>query len=165
MQRATYSALWLLSGAMALILAVAVGATFSGALTAASAIGGIPEQTLATIAVVSLLTGFTVALVAGLCDLAGAARAGTALPPRRWIVGSILALPVAGPFWNLCVVQIQESISGSDSVRIGFDNVLYALVLTLVLPLMVGVPLMLRRLRPQPLAMDGPIGSRTGSSH
>jgi hypothetical protein len=42
-------------------------------------------------------------------------------------------------FWSFCGVYIQEPISGSDSVRIAFDNVLYALVLGLLLPLAVGV--------------------------
>jgi hypothetical protein len=95
MRRTRYSGLWLLSGAMALVLAVACGAALSGGLTAVSAVGGIREQTLAAITVVSLLIGFTVALVAGLRDLASVARAGTASPPRRWIVGSLVALPIA----------------------------------------------------------------------
>jgi hypothetical protein len=158
MQRTRYSVLWLLSGAMALVSAVACGAALSGALTAVSAVGGIREETLAAIAVASLLIGFTVALVGGIRDLASVARTGTASPPRRWLVGSILALPIAGPFWNLCVVQIQERISGSDSVRISFDNVLYTLVLTLMLPLVVGMPLALRRLRPTAPLSSRPAG-------
>ena len=70
-------------------------------------------------------------------------------PPLRWVVGSIAVMFVAGPFWNLCVVHVQEPISGSDAVRTLFDNVLYTLVLTLVLPLGAGVPWMLARLRRQ----------------
>jgi hypothetical protein len=139
--------LWLLTGLMVLIVAVAGGASLSGAVTAAAALGGVPDQTIVPIAVGTLLIGFAAFLVAGVRDLAMLARSGAASLPHRWLVGSIMALPVAGPFWSLCVVQIQESISGSDAVRLAFDNVMYALVLGFVLPLAVGVPVMLMRLR------------------
>lgn len=96
---------------------------------------------------VTLLVGFAAGLAAGLRDLAGLARRDEPSLPRRWVVASIVVLFVAGPFWNLCVVHIQEPISGSDSVRMLFDNVMYGLVLTLVLPLALGVPLILARVR------------------
>src|SRR5262249_10926238 len=83
---------------------------------------------------------FAASLVAGLRDLAGLARRDEPSLPRRWAVGSILVLFVAGPLWNLCVVHIQEPISGSDAVRIVFDNVLYGLVFTLALPLALVAP-------------------------
>lgn len=143
------SILWLFTGGMALILAVACGSILSGAATAVSARMGIREETIVAIAVTILLVGFLVALVAGLRDLAALVRRDERSLPRRWVVGSCVALFVAGPFWNLCVVQFQEPISGSDSVRIHFDNVLYVLNLTLMLPLGVGVPLILTRLRRQ----------------
>lgn len=143
------SILWMLTGMMVLVLAVACGAALSGAATAVSAKAGIREGAIAVTAVVTLVAGFGVSLALGLRDLAGLARRDQPSLPRRWALGTILALPVAGPFWNLCVVHIQEPISGSDAVRIAFDNVLYGLVLTLLLPLAVGVPLMLARLRPQ----------------
>jgi hypothetical protein len=143
------SILWLLTGAMVLIFGVACGSALSGAATAVSAEVGIREGAIAVTAVVTLLVGFGVSIVVALRDLAGLARTGQPSLPLRWALGSILALPVAGPFWNLCVVHIHEPISGSDAVRILFDNVLYGLVLTLMLPLAVGVPLVLARLRRQ----------------
>jgi len=143
------SILWLFTGVMVLLFAAAWGAALSGAATAVSAQVGIREETIAAIAVVSLLVGFAFSLVAGLCDLAGLARRDEPSLPLRWAVGSILVLFVAGPLWNLCVVHIQEPISGSDSVRIVFDNFLYGLVLTLALPLALGVPVILARLRGQ----------------
>jgi hypothetical protein len=143
------SILWLLTGMMVLIFAVACGAALSGAVTAVSAKVGVREGVIAVAAVVTLLVGFGGSLVVGFLDLVGLARSGQPSLPRRWTLGSILALLVAGPFWNLCVVHIQEPISGSDAVRVFFDNVLYGLVLTLVLPLAVGVPLVLARLRRQ----------------
>lgn len=143
------SILWLFTGGMVLILAVACGSILSGAATAVSAEMGIREKTLVAIAVSTLVAGFLVTLVAGLRDLAKLARRDEPALPRRWVVGSCVALFVAGPFWNLCVVHFQEPISGSDSVRIHFDDVLYALNLTLMLPLAVGVPLILLRLHRQ----------------
>jgi hypothetical protein len=143
------SSLWLFTGVMLLMFAAACGAVLSGVATAVSAKVGIREATIAPIAVVTLLVGFVVALVAGLRDLAGLAQRDEPSLPLRWAVGSLVALFVAGPFWNLCVVHLQEPISGSDSVRIAFDNVLYGLILTLVLPLALGVPLILTRLRRQ----------------
>jgi hypothetical protein len=148
------SILWMLTGMMVLIFAVACGAALSGAVTAVSAKIGFREGAIGVAAVVSLVAGFGVSLAVGLRDLAGLARSGQPSLPLRWALGSILALPVAGPFWNLCVIYIQEPISGSDAVRIFFDNVLYGLVLTLILPLAVGVPLVLARLRGQ--ARRGP---------
>jgi hypothetical protein len=145
-QRKT-SILWMLTGMMALIFAVACGAALSGAVTAVSAKIGIQEGTIGVAAVVTLVVGFGVSLVVGLRDLAGLARSGQPSLPLRWTLGSILALPVAGPFWNLCVIYIQEPISGSDAVRVFFDNVLSGLVLALVLPFAVGIPLVLARLR------------------
>jgi hypothetical protein len=146
--------LWMLTGMMVLVVAVACGAALSGAATAVSAMAGVREGAIAVTAVTTLLIGFGLSLVVGVRDLARLSRRGRASLPRRWVLGPILALPVAGPFWNLCVVHIQEPLSGSDAVRIAFDNVLYGLVLVLLLPLAVGVPLMLARLRPQ--ARRGP---------
>ena len=143
------SILWLLTGMMVLIFAVASGAALSGGAIAVSAKVGLREGAIGVIAVVTLLIGFGVSLVAGLRDLAGVASSGQPSLPLRWVLGTILALPVAGPFWNLCVVHFQEPISGSDAVRVLFDNVLYGLVLTLVVPLTLGVPLVLARLRRQ----------------
>ncbi len=143
------SILWLFTGVMVLMVAAGCGAALSGAATAVSAKVGIREATIAPIAVVTFLVGFAVALVAGLRDLARLARRDEPSLPLRWSVGSIAVLFVVGPFWNLCVVHLQEPISGSDSVRIVFDNVLYGLVLTLVVPLALGVPLTLIRLRRQ----------------
>lgn len=143
------SILWLFTGVMVLIFAAACGSALSGAATAVSAKVGIREQTIAAIAVLTLLVGFAVTLAAGLRDLAGLARRDEPSLPRRWIVGCIVVMFAAGPFWNLCVVHIQEPISGSESVRTIFDNVLYGLVLALTLPLALGVPLILTRLRRQ----------------
>ncbi|HVK07301.1 MAG TPA: hypothetical protein VM597_00855 [Gemmataceae bacterium] len=141
------SILWLFTGVMALLFAAACGSALSGAATAVSAGVGVREEAIAAIAVVTLVVGFAAALVVGLRDLAGLARRDEPSLPLRWAVGSMAALCVAGPFWNLGVVHIQEPISGSDSVRIAFDNVLYGLVLTLAPPLALGVPLMLTRRR------------------
>jgi hypothetical protein len=141
------SILWRLTGMMVLIIAAACGAALSGAATAVSAVLGFPETTIGAFAVVTLLVGFAAGLAAGLRDLAGLARRDEPSLPRRWIVASMAVLFVVGPFWNLCVVQIQEPISGSDSVRILFDNVMYGLVLSLALPLALGVPLVLTRVR------------------
>jgi hypothetical protein len=143
------SILWSFTGVMVLIFAVACGFALSGAATAVSAKVGIREETIAAIAVVTLLVGFAVAFVAGLRDLAGLARRDEPSLPLRWVVGSIVVMFVVAPFWNLCVVHIQEPISGSDSVRTLFDNVLYGLVLALTLPVAWGVPLKLTRLRRQ----------------
>jgi hypothetical protein len=139
----------LLTGVMVLIFAAACGCALSGAATALAAMAGIPEGAIAVIAVATLLAGFASAIGVGLRDLADLARRGVASPPARWVVGSIAVMFVAGPFWNLCVVHVQEPISGSDLVRTVFDDVLYALVLTLVMPLGAGVPWMLARLRRQ----------------
>jgi len=143
------SILWLLTGVMVLIFAAACGFVLSGVATAVSAELGIREETIAAIAVVTLLAGFAVSLAGGLRDLTSVARRDEPSLPLRWVVGSIVVMFVAGPFWNLCVVHIQEPISGSDSVRTLFDHVLYGLVLTLTLPLALGVPLILTHLRRQ----------------
>jgi len=151
-----HSILWLFTGVMVLIVAAAGGGVLSGAATAASAQLGIPEETIAAIAVVTLLVGFAVALIAGLRDLAALARRDNPSLPLRWVVGSIGVMFAVGPFWNLCVVHIQEPISGSDSVRIAFDNVHYGLVLASALPLALGVPLVLARLRRQARRVAAP---------
>src|SRR5688572_29794724 len=150
------SILWTLTGMMVLVFAVACGAALSGAATAVSAKAGIREGVIAAIAVVTLLVGFGFALAVGLRDLASVARGGRPSLPPRWVLGTLLALPVAGPFWNLCVVHIQEPISGSDAVRTLFDNVLYTLVLGLLMPLAVAVPVTMARLRP-PRRGSGPL--------
>jgi hypothetical protein len=85
--------------------------------------------------------------VVGLGDLARLARRGATALPLRWVPGSFLALLVAAPFWNLCVVHVQERLTGSDSVRVTFDNVEYGLVVSSAVPLALGVPLLLARLR------------------
>jgi hypothetical protein len=115
------------------------------------------EEAIAAIAVATLLLGFVVTIVAGLRDLAGLARRDEPFLPHRWVVGSIVAMFMAGPFWSLCVVYIQEPISGSDAVRTLFDIVLYWLVLTLTLPLALGVPLMLTLLRRQSRLAPAPV--------
>ena len=151
-----HSILWLFTGVMVLIVAAAGGGLVSGAATAASAQVGMPEEAIAAIAVVTLLVGFAIALVAGLRDLAALARRDDPYLPLRWVVGSIGVMFAVGPLWNLCVVHIQEPISGSNSVRTLFDNVLYGLVLTLTLPLALGVPLLLARLRRQARRVPAP---------
>jgi hypothetical protein len=138
--------LWWFTGVMLLFLAAAGGGALSGAATALGALAGAGEALLAWVAVGTLLAGFALALAVGLGDLARLARRGATALPLRWVPGSFLALLVAAPFWNLCVVHVQERLTGSDSVRVGFDNVEYGLVLT-VIPLAVGVPLLLARLR------------------
>jgi membrane protease YdiL (CAAX protease family) len=143
------SVLWLCTGAMVLIVAMACGNVLSGAATALAAKAGAREDTIAIIAVATLILGFAMGAAAGLRDLMGLARRQATSLPWRWIVGSIAVMFVAAPFWNVCVVHIQEPISGSDAVRTLFDNVHYALVLTLIAPLGMGVPLMLARLRRQ----------------
>jgi hypothetical protein len=116
--------LWLFTGVMVLIFAAACGSALSGAATAVAAKAGIRESIIAALAVVTLLVGFALAIIAGLRDLTDLARREATALPLRWVVGTIVVMCVAAPFWNLCVVQVQEPISGSDSVRTLFDNVL-----------------------------------------
>lgn len=141
------SILWWLTGVMLLIVAAACGCTLSGAATVTAAMAGLGEGAIAVIAVATLLAGFAFGIGAGWRDLAGLARRGEMALPLRWTLGSIAVMFIAGPFWNLCVVHLQEPISGSDAVRTIFDDVLYTLVLTLALPLAASVPLLLARLR------------------
>jgi hypothetical protein len=143
------SIVWLLTGVMVLIFAAACGHTLSGAATAVAAKAGIREEIIAAIAVIMLVAGFALAIFVGLRDLTNLARRDVHAPPLRWLIGSIVAMLIAAPFWRLCVVHVQEPISGSDSVRTLFDFVLYGLVWTLVFPLGIGVPLLLARIRRQ----------------
>jgi len=143
------SILWLFSGVMVLVFASAAGHTLSGVWTAVSALAGVGENFIAAIGLVLLLTGFALAMFFGLRDLISLARRNADALPMRWVVGSLLVMWVAAPFWNLCVVHVQEPISGSDLARTVFDYVHYGLVLTLFLPLGIGVPLLLARMRRQ----------------
>lgn len=146
------SILWLLTGVMVLIFAAACGSVLSGAATAVSAMAGLREESIAVIAMATLLFGFALALVVALRDLVGLARRNEPSLPWRWVAGSVGAMFVAGPFWSLCVVHYQESISDSDLVRILFDYVHYGLVLSSTFPLALGVPLLLKRVRRQACA-------------
>jgi hypothetical protein len=141
------SVLWWFSGVLLLIVAVACGTTVSAVGSALAFTLGASEPQVVFIAIATLLVGFGAGLIVGWRDLASLAAQNVAQLPLRWIPGSLAAMFVAAPFWSLCVVQYQERITSSGAVRLGFDEVEYVLAGSLFLPLAIGVPLILHRIR------------------
>jgi hypothetical protein len=142
-EQRTPSILWLFSGALVLEVSVACAGTVSGITSAAATELGFRGRTLTATAVGVLCVVFAVSFLAVLLGFARVARAGATCIPLRWVVCALLSVPIAAPFWGLCTVFVVERLTQSESVRIATDSVIYKLVLTLVIPVTVGVPILL----------------------
>ena len=106
--------LWLFTGVMVLIFAAACGHDLSGAATAVAAKAGVRENIIAGIAVVTLLAGFALTIVAGLRDLTGLARREvTTRRTRCHVRGRTVLEPVRGS----CARAYQRFRFGANALR------------------------------------------------
>jgi hypothetical protein len=138
--------LWLASGLLVTFAAIGFASWFSGAASWVGFYLGARAATLTGVAQVTTCVGFAAAVVATLAWYGRQCRRGmTDISPRAALAAA-LVLPAGNICWAIFVDAIAYRY-GRDIVRPAFDFTMMYLVLGAVLPLAVGVPWIVTRLR------------------
>ena len=136
----------LASGLLVLFAAFGFGSWFSGASSWTGFYLGARGRTLTGLAQVSVGVGFALGVVITLTWYARRCRRGeTDIPPRA-VLAACLVLPLGSIFWAIFVDAIAYHY-GQDIVRPAVDYAVMYLVLVGLLPLTLGVPWLVFRLR------------------
>jgi hypothetical protein len=144
--RSTHRILALASGLLVTFAAFGFGSWFSGAASWISFYLGAREQTLTGVAQATAGIGFVVAVIAILAWYRRRCRRGAAEISLPIVLAACLVLPLGNIFWAIFVDAIAYHY-GQDIVRPAFDYAIMYVVLGGLLPLAVGVPWLVLRLR------------------
>ena len=136
----------LASGLLVTFIAFGFGSWFSGAASWIGFYLGARGQTLVGVAQVTAYIGFAIAVVITLTWYRRRCRRGETDISLRAVLAAFLVLPMGNVFWAFFVDAIAY-LYGQDIVRPAFDYAIMYLVLGGLLPLAVGVPWLVSRLR------------------
>ena len=157
-RRSLQAVVALASGLLVMFVAFGFGAWFSGAASWVGFYLGARGRMLAGLAQVTTCVGFAIAVVVTLAWYWRRCRRGAVDVPPRAVLTACLILPMGSIFWAIFVDAIAYHY-GQDIVRPAFDFAIMYLVLGASLPLAVGVPwLVLRLRRGHPRTTGGPPG-------
>ena len=134
------------SGLLVMFVALGFGSWFSGAASWVGFYLGARGRTLVVLAQVTACVGFAAAVVVTLVGYRRRCRRGASDIPPRAVLAACLALPLGNIFWAIFVDAIALHY-GQDIVRPAFDYAIMYLILGGALPLAVGVPWAVSRLR------------------
>lgn len=138
--------IWIASGLLLLFIAVGFGSWFSGLASWVGFYLGARGRALTGLAQVASGVGFAAAVVVTLAWYARRCRQGVTHIPPRAALAACLALPAG----NICWAIFADAVAyhyGQDIVRPAFDYAITYLVLGGLLPLTLGVPWLVFRLR------------------
>jgi hypothetical protein len=136
----------LASGLLVFFAALGFTSWFSGAASWVGFYLGARGQTLAGLAQVTTGVGFALAVVTTLAWYSRRCRRGDTDIPSAAALAACLVLPLGNIFWAVFVDAIAYRY-GEDIVRPAFDNAIMYPVLGGLLPLALGVPWLVSRLR------------------
>lgn len=144
--RSRQALLTLLSGLVVAFVAFGVGSWFSGVASWVGFYLGARDQTLIGVAQGAACIGFAGAVAIALIWYRNRCRRGAAEIPLRMALGACLVLPIGNISWAIFVDAIAWHY-GQDIVRPAFDMAIMYLILGGIVPLSIGVPWMVTRLR------------------
>jgi hypothetical protein len=139
----------MMSGMLLLMASVAVAVFVSGAVGMAAVAAGARGRAVNIVVATTVLVLFVAVAVYLFVHFARLIRGGAVRIPGRWLAACMLALPVLAPLWGLTFSRWVERRTDSEAFRVTTDETVMYLLLTLVVPVSVGVPVALMRLRPQ----------------
>jgi hypothetical protein len=137
---------WLASGLLVTFVAFGFGSWFSAAASSVGFYLGARGATLIALARVSTCVGFALAVVVTLAWYGRRCRRGATDISGRAVLAACLILPIGNICWAIFVDAVAYHY-GQDIVRPAFDYTIMYLVLGGLLPLAVGVPWLVSRMR------------------
>lgn len=144
----------LASGLLVMFVAFGFGSWFSGAASWVGFYLGARGRTLVGLAQVTTCIGFATAVLVALMWYRRRCRRGAADIPLRAVLAACLILPIGNIFWAIFVDAVAYHY-GQDIVRPAFDYAVMYLVVGGMLPLALGVPWLVLRLRRRHLRTTG----------
>ena len=152
--RSTQRIIVLASGLLVMFIAFGFGSWFSGAASWIGFYLGARGQALIAVSQVSACIGFAAAVVLALAWYRRRCRHGVTEDSIPIVLAACLFLPIGNILWAIFVDAIAWHY-GEDIVRPAFDYAIMYLILGGLLPLTIGVPWAMSRMRRRHVTRPG----------